>query len=102
MAKANKSSVKNTLKPGKNIITPMVQGIKEQIMSLMDQGVKEITIDFKGIEDIDSNGLGLLIATHNSLKGIDGKLKIRNISGRMNKFMQTTHLDKYFEVVSQG
>jgi len=101
MAKANKVSAKKILKPGKNIVTPMVQGIKEQLMSLMDKGIKEITIDFSGIEDIDSNGLGLLIAAHNSLKGIDGRLKIINISGRMNKFMQTMHLDKYFDLVAQ-
>ncbi|MBN1626590.1 MAG: STAS domain-containing protein [Deltaproteobacteria bacterium] len=102
MAKANKMSAKNTIKPGKNIVTPMVEGIKEQLMSLMDKGIKDITIDFSNIEDIDSNGLGLLIAANNSLKGANGRLKIKNISGRMNKFMRTTHLDKYFDVVEQG
>lgn len=101
MARQKKSSAKKIIKPGKNIVTPMVQDIKGQMLSLMDKGEKEITIDFKGIEDIDSNGLGLLIAAHNSLKGINGKLNIKNISGRMNKFMQTTHLDKYFDIAAQ-
>jgi len=102
MAKGNKHSAKKTIKPGKNITTPMVQGMKKQILSLMDQGIEEITIDFNGVEDIDSNGLGLLIAAHNSLRGINGKLKMKNVSGRMNKFMQTTHLDKYFDLAAKG
>lgn len=102
MARQKKSSVKKIIKPGKNIITPMVQDIKGQMLSILDKGEKEITIDFSGIEDIDSNGLGLLISAHNSLKGRNGKLKIKNISGRMNKLMQTTHLDKYFDIAAQG
>lgn len=102
MARQKKSSAKKIIKPGKDIVTPMVQDIKEQMLSLIERGEKEITIDFSGIEDIDSNGLGLLIAAHNSLKDINGKLKIKNISGRMNKFMQTTHLDKFFDVAAQG
>ena len=100
MAKANKVASKKIIKPGKDILTPMVQDIKEQIISLMDKGTKEITIDFNGIDDIDSNGLGLLISAYNSLKGIDGKLNIINISGKMNKFMQTMHLDRYFNMVA--
>jgi anti-sigma B factor antagonist len=102
MSRENKNLIKKTIKPGKNIETSMVQGLKGQILSLLDQGVKEITIDFSGVEDFDSNGLGLLIGAHNSLKGINGKLKMKNASDKMNKFIQTTHLDKCFDVVVSG
>ena len=96
MPKENKNATKKTIKPGKNIEASMVQGLRGKVLTLMDRGVKEITIDFSGVEDIDSRGLGLLIRAHNSLKGIDGRLMIKNASDKMNKFIQIMHLDKYF------
>ena len=102
MSKENKNSTKKTIKPGKDLLSSKVQGLKEQLISFIDQGVKEITIDFSGIEKIDAEGLGLLIASNNSLKKIGGKLKIKNVSGKIYKFIQTIHLDKQFEVVSPG
>lgn len=102
MAKENKNIAKKTIKPGKDLVSSTVEDLKEQALSFMDQGVKEITIDFSGIEDLDSKGLGLLIALNNSLKGIGGKLKIKNISGKIYKFFQTIHLDKSIEVASPG
>ena len=49
MPKENKNMTKKIIKPGKSIETSMVQGLKGQILSLINQGVKEITIDFSGV-----------------------------------------------------
>jgi len=98
MPKENKSVIKKTIKPGKNIEIAMIPAFKEQILSLMAQGVKEITIDFNGVEDIDARGLGLLMGAYNSLKGIDGRLKIKNASDKINKFFNIMHLDKCFNL----
>jgi len=98
MPKENKSATKKTIKPGKDLILSVANALKEQILSLIAQGIKEITIDFTGIEDMDSEGLALLIASQNSLKKIGGKLKIKNVSEKIYKFMQTIHLEKQMEV----
>jgi len=102
MPKENRNVTKKIIKPGKKIVASVVQGHKEQMLSSMNQGAKEITMDFSGIETIDSAGLGLLIAAHNSLKSVGGSLKIKNASEKIYKFMQTMHLDKHFEVASPG
>jgi anti-anti-sigma factor len=99
MSNEKRNITKKTIKPGKNIVDSMVQGLKEQILSLINHGVKEITMDFRGVEDIDSKGLGFLIATHNSLLSIGGKLKIKNASEKIYKFIQIIHLDKHFEII---
>lgn len=98
-AKKNKNIKKKTIKPGKNIVAPMTNGLKKQILSFINQGAKEITVDFSGVEDLDSKGLGLLIAANNSLKITGGKLKIKHVSKNMYKFFHTIHLDQHFEVV---
>jgi anti-sigma B factor antagonist len=100
MPKGNRSVTKKTIKPGKEIVASIVQSLREQILSSLEHGVKEITIDLNGVETIDSAGLGLLIAAYNSLKGVGGSLKIKNASEKINKFFQTTQLDKYFEAAS--
>jgi anti-sigma B factor antagonist len=100
MAKENKNGTKKTIKPGKNIVASMVIGLKGQIMDLINQGVKEITMDFSGIDSFDSNGLNLLISAQNSLSRIGGKLKIKNASEKISKFVQVMHLDKHFEITS--
>jgi anti-anti-sigma factor len=100
MPKENRSAAKKTIKPGKKIIASIVESLRTQIQTFLNQGVKEITLDFNGVETIDSKGLGLLIAAYNSLNTIGGKLKIKNASEKIGKFLNATHLDKYFEVVS--
>ncbi len=100
MSKETRSVSKKTIKPGKKIETSMVKGLKTQILSFIDQGVKEITIDFNGVEEIDSNGVGLLIGAHNSLKDSSGRLKIKNASERINKLIRTMHLDKCFDAAA--
>jgi anti-anti-sigma factor len=102
MAKENKTTTKRTIKPGRSIETSMVQGLKGQMLSLINQGAKEITIDLGGVEDIDSDGLALLIGAYNSLNGIGGKLKIKHSSDKIYKFIRTMHLDKCFDVAAPG
>jgi anti-anti-sigma factor len=102
MPKENRSAAKKTIKPGKKIITSMIESLRTQLLTAFNQGVKEITLDFNGVETMDSKGLGLLIAAYNSSNNIGGKLKIKNASEKICKFLNTTRLDKYFEVISPG
>ena len=99
--KKTRNIKKKTIKPGKNIAASMTQGLKKQLLSFINQEVKEITVDFSGVEDVDSKGLGLLIAANNSLKITGGKLKINHVSKNLYKFFHTIHLDQHFEVVSR-
>jgi anti-anti-sigma factor len=102
MPKESRSAAKKTIKPGKKITASIVESLRSQIQTSFNQGVKEITLDFNGMETIDSKGLGLLIAAYNSSNDIGGKLKIKNASEKICKFLNSTHLDKYFEVISPG
>jgi len=101
MVKESRKATKKTIKPGKNIDNSTIQGLREQLLSLINVGVKEIIIDFNRVEEIDSYGLGILIGAYNSLKESEGRLKIKNVSENMNKFFNTIHLDQYFDVMSR-
>ena len=57
-------------------------------------------MDLDGVELIDSIGMGLLIAAHNSLMKNGGKLKVVNPSEDILRLLRTMRLDKHFEVLS--
>ena len=54
----------------------------------------------KNIKDIDSTGLGLLIAAKNSLDQAGGQLNIKNVSENIGNLFQTLGLDRYFNLTA--
>ena len=97
MVKAKKTT-KKTVKPGKDIVASMAEDFRKKLLKLVDQGIKSLTIDFANVRMVDSVGLGVLIAAHNSLKEVGGSLNIKNVSEDIYKLLKTMRLDQHFEV----
>jgi len=92
---------KKIIKPGKDIVASMVPEFKKQLQEIiMDDDVTELEIDLKGIEMVDSVGLGAFIATHNSLSKKDGTLTVINASKDIFGLFKTMRLDQHFTVKS--
>ena len=87
-----------TVKPGQDIVASMVPELRKELRSLLDEEPGGIIIDLAGVEMIDSVGLGSLIATHNSLGKVGGRLKVINASSSLYGLFRTTRLDKHFDV----
>jgi anti-anti-sigma factor len=102
MSKEKKSISKRPIKTGKKLIESTVPALRTQVLVALNQGDKEVAFDFNGLETIDSKGLGLLIAARNSSKNYGSKIRIKNASEKILKFMETTRLNKYFEIASPG
>lgn len=99
------SDIQNTgntavVKPGRDIVSSMANAFKAELKNLLDQGIKDLTMDLDGVEMIDSIGMGLLIAAHNSLAKVGGALRVINPSPDILGLMRTMRLDKHFEVVA--
>ena len=93
-----KKATKKTFKPGKNIVASGSKGFRKKLKKSVDDGIKELTINLEGVEMVDSVGLGVLIATHNSLNSAGGQLKVTNASEDIFKLLKTMRLDQHFEV----
>ena len=102
MPKEKKKITQKVVKPGKDIVASMTESFRKKLLKHVENGIKELTIDFSAVEMVDSAGLGVLIATHNSLKNMGGRLKITNVSEDINKLFRTMRLDKHFEVQMAG
>jgi anti-anti-sigma factor len=85
--------------PQTDILSAAAARIKEELRELINDGVMHLTIDCSNVEMMDSLGVGLIIAAHNSLSKAGGALKLANagpevydllVSMRMNSHMEIT------------
>ena len=91
-------SESDVIKPGKDVVASMAEEFKKNLLDLIKNGIKELVIDLSGVEVVDSVGLGVMIATHNTLSKSGGKLKVINASEDICRLFQTMRLDQHFEI----
>ena len=72
--------------------------IRIDLKNLIAEGVRELVIDMANTRVIDSSGIGLLVATHNSLLRLNGKLTVKNVSQDLLELLRAFRLDKHFSV----
>lgn len=89
-----------TVKPGGDIVASMVNEFKAELKMIVDGGVNRLAVDLAEVKMIDSMGLGLLIATHNSLKKKAGQLELNNVSPDILKLLKNMRLDQHFKIQS--
>lgn len=70
------------------------QLVKDQL----DDGKRNILLNFKDVEFIDSFGVGEILASYISTHNLGGKLKIAKISKKLYIIFQVTMLTKVFEI----
>jgi len=84
------------VRPGQDIVASTAEGLRAEWKKLMQPGAAALTVDLAGVEMIDSVGLGLLIATHNTLGKSGGRLRVSGASPDILSLFRTMRLDKHF------
>jgi len=88
------------VRPQGDIVASVVQPLREELLSLVDESPGTLVMDLQGVGMIDSIGLGVLIATYNSLKKTGGDFKVVNASDDLMGLFRTMRLDRVFEIRS--
>jgi len=70
----------------------------DQILELINGGVKKIIIDCSKLTYISSWGLGVLLRLHKRAKSAGGEVKIANVHTRITELLNLTHLNKIFGI----
>jgi len=99
MSEILRENDRTTIRPQTDVVASMAGEFKSELKVLLDEGVKDLTIDLAGVEMVDSVGLGVLIATHNSLRQKGSRLVVRNASEDIQMLFKTMRLDRHFTVV---
>jgi anti-sigma B factor antagonist len=83
---------------GRILLGEESQSLREKLKSLIAEGKKNIVLNMSQVEYIDSTGLGILVAAHESAKTQGATLKLSNLGARFNELLQLTKLVTVFEV----
>ncbi len=83
---------------GKLVVGDATAKLKDQIKALSDAGVKQVVLDLKDVDYIDSSGLGTLVYCFSTYRKHGGTLKLLNLSRRNIELMLLTKLETVFEV----
>lgn len=89
-----------TITPGQDIVSSMVPDLKNELNSLLEEGPQELRLDLSGTAMMDSIGIGVVIATHNTMKKKGGKLVVCNASENILKLFKSMRLDQHLNLGS--
>jgi anti-anti-sigma factor len=89
---------KGSLRPTSDVVAATTAEIRAALRSMVASGVLEITLDFSHVKMLDSAGLGLLVAAHNSLSKLGGRLAITQASPDVLDLLQTMRIHQHLSV----
>jgi anti-sigma B factor antagonist len=83
---------------GKIMGGPDHDKFKAEIKQLIEEGYKDIVLDFAGVPWINSTGLGILISGYHSLRAAEGSMKVCAVKERVLSIFYISQLEKIFNV----
>lgn len=72
--------------------------LRRNIRELVDAGSHRIILNMADVTYMDSSGTGELLASHATVSGAGGVLKLLNVSPRVQQVLAITHMNKIFEI----
>ncbi|HUI30003.1 MAG TPA: STAS domain-containing protein [Candidatus Acidoferrales bacterium] len=75
---------------------PDAMVLSDEVRKLVDGGIKNFIVDMKSVEHINSSGLGILIASLNTVRQAGGDMKIANAGSRVLDLFKITKLNQIF------
>lgn len=82
----------------RNMAGANIDELRDALKNLVASGHTELTIDLRDVDQVDSLGMGLLVATHNSLHAKQGALAVVNVNPDIYHVLTTMRLDKHFTI----
>ncbi len=93
-----KDGDKTTIKPGVDVVASMAEDFKNELLSAIKNSKDDFYIDLEGVEMVDSVGIGIIIAAHNTLSQTDRNLKVINVIKDVYGLFTTMRLNRRFTV----
>lgn len=86
------------IKPGTDVVASMAETFKGELLSTINASQGLLVIDLVGVDMVDSVGIGVIIAAHNTLNQAGRELKVINVTKDIFGLFTTMRLDRRFVV----
>jgi len=83
---------------GETIVAATIPELRLKLRGAVEEGVRELVIDLAGVRMVDSSGLGLLIAAHNSVRKVGGRLSVIHACTDLLELFQSMRMHQHFSV----
>jgi len=87
-----------TLCPSGDVVADSEADLRARLRVLVASGVRKLTIDLSHVQMMDSAGLGLLIAAHNSLRKSGGELAVIHATHDLLELFRTMRMHQHFSI----
>jgi anti-anti-sigma factor len=96
MVKRMKKQTKKSVRPGKDLVDSNAESLNKKLYKVIEQGITELSLDFKNVKTIDPVGLSVIAATYNTMNNAGSKLLLKNVPDEINTLFNELGLNKYF------
>jgi anti-sigma B factor antagonist len=69
---------------------------KQAVLDAVEQGARQVVVDFTGTAYIDSSGLGVLVSLGKRLRDLGGDLRLAGLNEDLRSLFELTRLDTLF------
>lgn len=85
--------------PEGNLLASVANVLRTDLSDIIKDKPINLTIDLNESEILDSVGIGVIIATHNSVEKNGGTLRVINVKEDIYDLLCTMRLNNHFEIL---
>jgi anti-sigma B factor antagonist len=79
---------------GRLALGNVLVSLEYSVRRLIEEGARKVIVDLTGLDNIDSAGIGVLVACSGLLEQSKGKLRIAGAHGSVAKVFDVVHMDR--------
>ncbi|HTS13363.1 MAG TPA: STAS domain-containing protein [Candidatus Limnocylindrales bacterium] len=74
--------------------------LRKLVRELVERGHRKILLNLADVDYIDSSGIGELVSAYTAVRGVNGEMKLLQLTKRVHDILQITRLFTVFDVQS--
>lgn len=99
MVVVTREDTKAIVRPsGDTIVAATIPELRSKMRGIVEEGVKDLTVDLADVRMVDSSGIGLLISAYNSLSKVGGQFALIHVSPELMDLFKTMRMHQHFTV----
>jgi anti-anti-sigma factor len=98
MTRVTREDNKAVVQPAGDTIVATIPELRLKMRDIVGDGVRDLVIDLSAIRMVDSSGIGLLVATYNSIHKMGVQLSAVNASNELMELFRPMRMHQHFSV----
>ncbi len=88
----------NVIVPEGDLVSATAQLLRQKMLTAINEDPSGLTIDLGNVRILDSVGLGVLVAAHNTLSRSGAALSLVNVSNEIGSLLKAMRLEQHFSI----